>query len=58
MGRRGPPPKPTALRLLQGNPGKRRLNDAEPKPKQSLPRCPDWLPANAKIECPRRFTST
>lgn len=28
----GRPPKPTALKLLQGNPGKRRLNDAEPKP--------------------------
>jgi phage terminase small subunit len=28
----GPPPKPTALKVLTGNPGKRRLNDAEPKP--------------------------
>lgn len=28
----GRPPKPTALKLLQGNPGKRPLNDAEPKP--------------------------
>jgi phage terminase small subunit len=28
----GPAPKPTALKLLQGNPGKRKLNDQEPKP--------------------------
>jgi P27 family predicted phage terminase small subunit len=32
MGRRGPSPKPTALRVLQGNPGKLRLNPNEPKP--------------------------
>lgn len=25
-------PKPSALKLLQGNPGKRKLNEAEPKP--------------------------
>lgn len=25
-------PKPTSLKVLQGNPGKRRLNEAEPKP--------------------------
>lgn len=25
-------PKPTALKVLQGNPGKRRLNEREPKP--------------------------
>ncbi len=53
MGRRGPPPKPTALRLLQGNPAKRPINDAEPKPTKALPRCPDWLPANAKSEWKR-----
>jgi phage terminase small subunit len=28
----GRPPKPTALKLLRGNPGKRPLNDREPKP--------------------------
>lgn len=32
MGRRGPAPKPTVLKLLEGNPGKRPLNKKEPKP--------------------------
>lgn len=31
MGRRGPPPKPTPLKLVTGNPGKRALNKREPK---------------------------
>lgn len=31
MGRRGPQPEPTALRLIKGNPGKRAINKAEPK---------------------------
>ena len=28
----GPPPKPTMLKILQGNPGKRDLNKREPQP--------------------------
>lgn len=31
-GRRGPPPKPTALKILSGNPGRRPLPENEPKP--------------------------
>jgi P27 family predicted phage terminase small subunit len=31
MGRRGPPPKPTPLRKLQGNASKRKLNEREPQ---------------------------
>lgn len=50
MGRRGPPPKPTKLRVLQGNPSHRPLNRDEPKPASGLPRCPDWLPETAKAE--------
>ena len=47
----GPPPKPTALKLLAGNPGKRKLNEKEPKPK-SAPKLmpPAWLHKDAKVE--------
>lgn len=34
MGLRGPPPKPTALRVLEGNPGKLPLNRHEPQPRK------------------------
>lgn len=34
MGLRGPPPKPTALRLLEGNPGKVKINRQEPQPRR------------------------
>lgn len=33
---RGRPPKPTALKELDGNPGKRKLNKSEPKPQTML----------------------
>lgn len=36
-------PKPTSLKILQGNPGKRPLNKAEPKPPQGIPDCPKWF---------------
>lgn len=32
MGKRGPAPTPTALKLALGNPGHRPINDREPKP--------------------------
>lgn len=50
MGRRGPPPKPTALKILTGNPGKRALNKREPQPPRSAPKCPTWLSKEAKRE--------
>ena len=53
MGRRGPPPKPTKMKEAAGNPGKRRLNDREPKPEVGAPRMPAWLPARAKAEWKR-----
>jgi len=39
----GTKPKPTKLKLIEGNPGKRPLNMNEPKPKPTIPECPDWL---------------
>jgi len=50
MAGRGRPPKPTAIKELEGNPGKRPLNKNEPKPKQGAPKCPSWLEPDAKKE--------
>lgn len=47
MPRPGPPPKPTHLKKLAGNPGKRALNKHEPKPKGPLFEAPDDLPEAA-----------
>lgn len=48
MGRRGPPPEPTRLKVLKGNPGKRPVNPREPEPRPDVPRCPQWLGPEAK----------
>lgn len=48
MAIRGRKPKPTALKVLEGNPGHRPLNKKEPLPKGRLPRCPDWLEDDAR----------
>ena len=53
MARGGPPPKPTHLKLLEGNPGKQKLNLNEPKPRPVAPSCPSWLTAAAKAEWKR-----
>ena len=50
MGKRGPRPTPTALRILEGNPGHKKMNRNEPKPQAAIPPCPSWLPATAKAE--------
>lgn len=43
MGKRGPQPKPTALKLLEGT-RKSRINDAEPiPPATGIPEPPEWL---------------
>jgi P27 family predicted phage terminase small subunit len=52
MGKRGPAPKPTKLKILNGNPGKRPLNDAEPEPTPGAS-MPDWLSPSAKAEWKR-----
>ena len=43
-------PKPTALKKLEGNPGKRKLNTKEPMPEKGMPDCPRWLLPEAKEE--------
>ena len=50
MGTRGPTPQPTNLKVLRGNPGKRPLNTAEPRPRPVAPKCPSWLDSDAKRE--------
>ena len=53
MAQRGRKPKPTAIKELEGNPGKRPLNKNEPKPDKNAPRCPAWLEEEAKREWKR-----
>jgi phage terminase small subunit len=40
---RGRKPLPSNVVRLRGNPGKRRLNDAEPRPAPRVPPCPACL---------------
>jgi P27 family predicted phage terminase small subunit len=54
--RPGRPPTPTILKLLAGNPGKRKLNRAEPKPPSTLTPCPPALSADARREWRRVST--
>lgn len=50
---RGRRPKPTRLKVLTGNPGKRPLNDHEPKPQVARPECPPELGPVARAEWER-----
>jgi P27 family predicted phage terminase small subunit len=56
MGKRGPAPKPTALKKLQGNMGRRPLNENEPALDTTMPACPRWLTAEARAEWRRVAT--
>jgi P27 family predicted phage terminase small subunit len=47
---KGPPPKPTALKLLDGNPGQRPLNQLEPTLEVAEPVCPEHLDEIARRE--------
>lgn len=47
---RGRRPKPTRLKMLTGNPGKRPLNDDEPRPDVNIPECPSELGPVAQRE--------
>lgn len=50
MSTRGRKPKPTHLKLVTGNPGKRPVNDREPSVSLSLPTPPPHLSDDAKVE--------
>ena len=50
---RGRKPKPTMLRVLQGNPGKRALNDQEPAYRPGAPDKPEFLDDFASEEWDR-----
>jgi P27 family predicted phage terminase small subunit len=50
---RGPKPTPTALRRLQGNPGKRAYNHDEPIAPDGVPSCPEHLGSAARAEWDR-----
>jgi|SRR5579862_6049475 P27 family predicted phage terminase small subunit len=49
MGLRGPAPKPTALRILDGE-KRYRINLAEPRPTNRPPEMPQWLTGKAADE--------
>lgn len=47
---KGPAPKPTVLKRLAGNPGRRPLNAAEPQPRRVHLHCPSHLSGEARQE--------
>ena len=48
MGKRGPRPEPTIIKMAKGNPGKRPLNKSEPKPPSDDITPPDWVTGVAR----------
>jgi P27 family predicted phage terminase small subunit len=55
VGQRGPAPKPTILEIREGRPGHRPINRNEPRPRDVMPRCPEYLDDRARKEW-RRLT--
>lgn len=50
---KGRKPKPTILKMIEGNPGKRALNTNEPQPSRDMPEVPDFLSEEAQAEWDR-----
>ncbi len=50
---RGRKPKPTRLKIIDGNPGKRPIRGEEPQPPKGQPSCPAHLSPTAKAEWKR-----
>ena len=42
-------PKPTHLKIVSGNPGKRAINKREPQPRREIPSCPAHLGDASKV---------
>ena len=53
MGKRGPAPIPTELKLLRGNPGKQKIDPNEVKPPSDNVLCPDWIKGKAREQWDR-----
>ena len=54
MGKRGPSPQPTKLKLIKGNLGRRPINKNEPQPAPvKAPKCPAYFGPIAKTEWKR-----
>jgi P27 family predicted phage terminase small subunit len=53
---RGRRPVPTRIKILTGNPGKRPLNEHEPRPEPGIPDCPPQLGPLAREEWNRLTT--
>ena len=51
---RGRKPKPTHLKLIEGNPGKRPIRTGPERPTTAMPEPPDHLNADARTEWDRR----
>lgn len=49
----GPAPKPTALKLIEGNPGRRQIEPGEVRPLVVAPVCPDHINPEAAAEWQR-----
>lgn len=47
---RGRKPKPSHMKVVTGNPGRRPLNENEPKPEIKIPTCPGHLTSSARTE--------
>ncbi len=56
MAIRGRKPKPTALKIINGNPGHRALNKNEVQVCSGVPECPEWIEGEAKKEWDRVTT--
>ena len=44
---RGRKPLPSAIAILRGNPGHRKISKREPKPTSGIPKIPEWLDLKA-----------